>query len=382
MGNDSSLPSLDSRGRPFGTGRSPFPSFSRQVESQLETDVPVERLSGSREAGGARRARKNAQPGTRRGRRGQRPEEARAAREDPPSRRANEAQARAQRSERAQLSGTGANSFRPEALDSRQGAEARNFRAQLQARGESTKPARHFGPRGQSEASSEAPTQKGSARPTHQGQPGFAPLAPQAFPVNQRAVLAGVGPAPEPKPAALHGQQAQAMGLASASATDKPSRAATQSAQPEASAAWSESEAANRASAVMRQLRVSINPALRSATIQLAPADLGRLSIKLRVDQGRVHATVRAENAETLKILEHHLPELQAALGREGLDAESFDLALGFGQEQAGGSNPEAHAQDTSKDTPQVSGDAGDILLDNYHLARAIASRSGLDTYA
>lgn len=53
MGNDSSLPSLDRMGWPSGTGRPPVRSFTQHIDPQLKTSVPVERLEGSREAGGS-----------------------------------------------------------------------------------------------------------------------------------------------------------------------------------------------------------------------------------------------------------------------------------------------------------------------------------------
>ena len=118
-----------------------------------------------------------------------------------------------------------------------------------------------------------------------------------------------------------------------------------------------------------------MNPALRSATVQLAPADLGRLSIKLRVLDGRVHAEVRAESAETLSILERHIPELQASLASSGLEAESFDLSLGMGEQESGGS-----AAEQQPSTPGES--SGDVSIETELLARAVARRSGLDTYA
>lgn len=147
---------------------------------------------------------------------------------------------------------------------------------------------------------------------------------------------------------------------------------------PEAAARWSESEAAERASAVFRSLRVQLQPALRSATVHLAPADLGRLKIEMQVEGGRVRAVLHAETPETLAILERHLPELQAAFEGQGLEAESFELELGFGQDEhaareGGDSHLSAEAQADA---------ASEAAIDTDQLARAIASRSGLDTYA
>ena len=95
-------------------------------------------------------------------------------------------------------------------------------------------------------------------------------------------------------------------------------------------------EAASRASEVdsqralraIEQVRVQLRPGQRAAEIQLAPAELGRLAIRLKVERGNVHAVVRVEQPETLAALERFLPELRAALSAQGLDVGGMDLGL------------------------------------------------------
>lgn len=95
-------------------------------------------------------------------------------------------------------------------------------------------------------------------------------------------------------------------------------------------------EAAARASEVdtqralraIDQVRVQLRPGQRVAEIQLAPAELGRLAIRLKVERGNVHALVRVEQPETLAALERFLPELRAALSAQGLDVGGMDLGL------------------------------------------------------
>jgi flagellar hook-length control protein FliK len=90
----------------------------------------------------------------------------------------------------------------------------------------------------------------------------------------------------------------------------------------------SESQEAQRSSQVMRQLRMHLNPGMRSATVHLHPAELGRIQIKLRTANGEVHAVLRAESEEALAILERHIPELEAAFADQGYEQMSFDFVL------------------------------------------------------
>ncbi|MDB4453953.1 DUF4976 domain-containing protein, partial [bacterium] len=83
-----------------------------------------------------------------------------------------------------------------------------------------------------------------------------------------------------------------------------------------------------RAEAILEQLKVRIQGGDREATINLNPVDLGRLRLHVKVDQGAVHASIAAESAETLAVLEAHAPELRAWLSRDG--AESVELNLGL----------------------------------------------------
>lgn len=83
-----------------------------------------------------------------------------------------------------------------------------------------------------------------------------------------------------------------------------------------------------RALRAIEQVRVQLRPGQRAAEIQLAPAELGRLAIRLKVERGNVHAVVRVEQPETLAALERFLPELRAALSAQGLDVGGMDLAL------------------------------------------------------
>lgn len=85
-----------------------------------------------------------------------------------------------------------------------------------------------------------------------------------------------------------------------------------------------------RAEEILRQIELHASPGVRRLTLDLDPADLGRLSIQLALRTGRVTAIVRAENPETLALLQEHEAELTGLLDRRGLRADSVSFELGF----------------------------------------------------
>jgi flagellar hook-length control protein FliK len=130
-----------------------------------------------------------------------------------------------------------------------------------------------------------------------------------------------------------------------------------------------------RAEEVLRQFRNFVQPGLSTATLQLEPRELGRLSIRLALHEGRLSAHVRAERPETLRILEQHLPELRAALAAKGIEAQSFQLELGFDSRDARPSRPE------SRGRPEV-GVAFETTLSRSGAAPSARAVSSIDTWA
>lgn len=92
-----------------------------------------------------------------------------------------------------------------------------------------------------------------------------------------------------------------------------------------------------QASDILKQVRLHLSPETRSATVNLKPAELGRVSIRIVVDGDQVQALVRAESPEALEALEQYMPELQAALGDRGFQEADIDLSLGFEGEERDG---------------------------------------------
>jgi len=371
MGNSASLPSLESSGRPFGTERSPLLSLKRHAERQTETRGPVERLDRAVEAGGRRRARKIEQNGGRRGSRGDRPEELRAERQSDgtPSRRRLEAEGRAEaqarRGRSAGSSGTG-EAATPDAGEG-------SFGAHLAAR--TTEPAG----RAPESAARSLPEQEATA-PNHvpAAPVTTAPLAAQGA-LGLRSGVAGLEgaaattPTAGARPASPAAAQPAGLPRSEAPAPRAATKPTTAPAQPTEA---SEAQEAQRASQVLQQLRMHLHPGLRSATVQLHPAELGRLSIRVSVDQGGVLASVRAESEEALAVLERHLPELEAAFADQGFEEMSFEFVL----DQHASPDGEAwtQGQDVSHELQQLVEEQLGPQITNPSATQDV----GVDTYA
>ncbi len=100
--------------------------------------------------------------------------------------------------------------------------------------------------------------------------------------------------------------------------------------------------------AVADQVSVQISKALNAGndkiSIQLKPAELGRIDVQMEVGHdGRVTAVVTADNKSTLDLLQKDSKELQQALQQAGLHADNDSLSFnlreqGDGNEMAGSS--------------------------------------------
>lgn len=152
-------------------------------------------------------------------------------------------------------------------------------------------------------------------------------------------------------------------------------KAANESARTEAREPLPAPPEPERATEIIRQFRMQLNPGMKSALIELAPAELGRIRIEMKIDGGKLRAIVRAEKPEALAALEAHLPELRSALEQQGLVADDLDLGLGFdgdGDAQTG----------RFGGARQPAAELVEPEIDHDSLARAVARRSGVDFYA
>ena len=136
---------------------------------------------------------------------------------------------------------------------------------------------------------------------------------------------------------------------------------------------------------VLKQVRLQLWPGLRQASIQLHPANLGQVSIRLAMEGGRMRAVIRVERPETLRALERHAPELRAALQAQGLEAESLDLALDSRESGADGStrgSNEAGARQRASAATRTGAEAAPESEARPDLLRTLLSETSVDTYA
>jgi flagellar hook-length control protein FliK len=112
--------------------------------------------------------------------------------------------------------------------------------------------------------------------------------------------------------------------------------------------------------------------------ISLHPAELGKVDVSLNVSQdGRVHAVLRAERAETLDLLRQDARSLETQLRQAGLDVGSNSLS--FQLSQGGNQRQQASAADFARTFSQDDATAtADIVKTAYVAAR---KRDGLDIH-
>lgn len=137
-----------------------------------------------------------------------------------------------------------------------------------------------------------------------------------------RATAPGGAALPDAEPAAL----AQILRLAQG----KNVRAAT----PAQARAAPDPALLERAGEILRQIRLHLSPLVRRLTLDLEPAELGKISVQLALRAGKVDAIVRAEHERTLELLQVRSAELRALFEQQGIEADSIRLELGFGRER------------------------------------------------
>lgn len=107
---------------------------------------------------------------------------------------------------------------------------------------------------------------------------------------------------------------------------------------------------------VVRAVRLMWRDGLGEARLQLQPERLGTVLVSLRIEDGVVSASVRAETPAALQWLQAHQHDLRAALNAQGLDFDRFLSAdehpgAGHGQEQNRRRDPESRRQRSSDHT-------------------------------
>ncbi len=147
-------------------------------------------------------------------------------------------------------------------------------------------------------------------------------------------------------------------------------------------------QAAGSQAPVMEELAESVLPqVIRSVAalvrgggaemrLQLQPADLGEIELRVRTTEAAVRGEFVVTNPEVKHLLEQHVGRLRAALAQEGLDLQGFSVDVGDhsaftergdDQEEAaharanGNGMREGPAETTSIPTPVRRPDSGDV---------------------
>jgi len=70
------------------------------------------------------------------------------------------------------------------------------------------------------------------------------------------------------------------------------------------------------------------------ARIQLNPAELGEVTIKVKIAGDQVHVAIHAERPEAVQVLRSHAVDLSSLLGGRGLDLADVFVGQGDGRGQ------------------------------------------------
>ncbi len=117
-------------------------------------------------------------------------------------------------------------------------------------------------------------------------------------------------------------------------------------------------------------------------TLQLEPADLGRVDVRLEINDGRVQARIAAENPQALDQMRQDSRSLERALQNAGLNTDGGSLNFSLkDQGRSGGDQREGQGErmpvlaDADTDLPNIS----DPAMGNAVSARALLAEGRID---
>jgi flagellar hook-length control protein FliK len=141
------------------------------------------------------------------------------------------------------------------------------------------------------------------------------------------------------------------------------------------------------AASPVEQIKVQLTKSALSGadtiTMNLHPDDLGRVEVKLELQDGQLRATITADHPETLQLLKNDAANLQQSLQSAGLSTDSNALNFqlrGDQQQFAQGQGTNSNAGQSYAATPS-SDDSSDDTIAAAALAASSSSgsASGLD---
>ncbi len=83
---------------------------------------------------------------------------------------------------------------------------------------------------------------------------------------------------------------------------------------------------------VEQVMRMSVKRGISHVSLQLSPAELGQVTLRLKMNAGVVSATVEAENPDARHMLTSGLQQLRENLQVHGIELDSFDVFLTGGE--------------------------------------------------
>ncbi|MEH6402508.1 MAG: flagellar hook-length control protein FliK [Sneathiella sp.] len=149
------------------------------------------------------------------------------------------------------------------------------------------------------------------------------------------------------------------------------------SASQSASATRASMQAGSPAQQVSAQITTAVRSGLDQIKIQLNPAELGLVDIKLEIGQdGRVMATIAASSQESLDLLQQDSKTLEQALKDAGFETDSGSLNFSLNQQN----DQNEGSQTANKGAGQSEMEQGEELMEPHQLqAYRSASDSNLD---
>ena len=125
------------------------------------------------------------------------------------------------------------------------------------------------------------------------------------------------------------------------------------------------------------QIKKAIGQGNDQIRIQLKPAELGRVEVKLEVSEnGRAVAVVSAERPETLDLLQRDAAGLRQALQDAGLSTDSKSLSFNLQGEGSKFEKEMAERGHASRNSGENAADAGDSDEPNAEEAALLAAEA------
>jgi flagellar hook-length control protein FliK len=121
-------------------------------------------------------------------------------------------------------------------------------------------------------------------------------------------------------------------------------------------------------SGVAIEIAANVKSGKSSFEIRLDPADLGRIDVRVQIDQnGQVTSHLTVEKPETLSMLRQDAPQLQQALNDAGLKTDSGGLQFSLRDQSSSGQNS---GNDSNPNAQRL------IISDEDAVPAAVAGRS------